>query len=89
MATNQEILDKLDKLSSSMARLETLVNTEGNRCPYREDISNGAWASEQILPLKDAISDNRVGLAKLSISGGVGGAVVSAVVVFAKWGGWL
>jgi len=86
------------ELQGHVARLTTLIETEGERCPYREAIARASNNRRQIEKNTADIEEveKRVNaldvstarmLVMLTGSGGLGGAIVAAVMSLLSKGG--
>ena len=72
-----EVLDdKIDTMSSRIARIETLLETEAARCPFRESISAAAATITRVTKLEDRLVRLEIRVAAI---GGVAGIVTSAI----------
>ena len=80
---------KIDKIMDRLARIETLVETEGLRCPYRSDI---ARASNNIIRLKE--TENKISQLQgaihdiqLKVASWAGVAAIAGIAIseIAKW----
>lgn len=80
-----------DKILQRLARIETLLETEGARCPYREQLvraSNNVEERHQlalrVTALEDHVTDVRINVARMLATGGAGGIVGALVMEFIK-----
>lgn len=72
-----EVLDdKMDTLNTRIARIETLLETEAARCPFRESISAAAATITRVTKLEDRLVRLEIRVAAI---GGVAGVVTSAI----------
>ena len=72
-----EVLDdKIDTMSSRIARIETLLETEAARCPFREAISQAGDTAKRVKDLESRVLELQVRVAAI---GGVAGIVTSAI----------
>ena len=72
-----EVLDdKIDTMSSRIARIETLLETEAARCPFREAISAAADVVKRVEKAENRLVQLEVRVAAI---GGVAGIVTSAI----------
>lgn len=72
-----EVLDdKIDTMSNRIARIETLLETEAARCPFREAISAAADVVKRVEKAENRLVQLEVRVAAI---GGVAGIVTSAI----------
>ncbi len=72
-----EVLDdKMDTLNTRIARIETLLETEAARCPFREAISQAGDTAKRVKNLESRVLELQVRVAAI---GGVAGVVTSAI----------
>ena len=72
-----EVLDdKIDTMSSRIARIETLLETEAARCPFREAISAAENVGKRVEKAENRLVQLEVRVAAI---GGVAGIVTSAI----------
>lgn len=95
----QRIYDRLDaienkrdvdmqQITSQLSRLVALQESEGDRCPYREDIARGRnnvkrmEGVEQCLDkLNDKLTNLQIRVATISAGAGIAGGVATGVVI--------
>ena len=86
------------QLEGAVTRLSTLIETEGTRCPYREDIARSGNNRKQIEKnaadierVETRVNALEISTAKLIVmmtgSGGLGGALVAMINYLATKGG--
>jgi len=68
---------KLDILTEQVAQLRTLVETEADRCPYREDIARASNNIKRVEEIENKVEQNSLNIAKLIGSGLAGGGIVA------------
>ena len=66
------------KLDAGVAAALLRRLESGDLCPYRELIQQASNNHTRLLVVEKQGQDNRVGIAKLLISSGIGGAIVAA-----------
>ena len=72
-----EVLDdKIDTMSSRVARIETLLETEAARCPFREAISAAGATITRVTKLEDRLIRLEIRVAAI---GGTAGLVVGVI----------
>jgi hypothetical protein len=84
------------ELIARLARIETLIATERERCPYREEIAHGQNNERRIQHIEVALEQLEECVVNLRVesakAGAYGGLVVSAVsiilAILAKALGW-
>ena len=88
--TTDDIMD----IKTSIASLRALIETEAQRCPYREEIARSSNNVEVIAKLIETVANLRLDFARAGINagmagGGVMGAFIMALFAIAKWQKWL
>lgn len=68
--------DKIDVMSSRIARIEALLETEAARCPFRESIATAAAIEPRVIKLEDRLVQLEIRVAAI---GGVAGIVTSVI----------
>ena len=77
------------ELQKRLARIETMLETEAARCPYRETISRATNNVQRLDELENTVLDLRLAMAKAGLLGGAtGSAVAAGVYLLAKALGW-
>jgi hypothetical protein len=81
--------DKLDQVLQRLAAIETLIQTEAARCPYREDIARARNNIQRVIALEDIVNGVRLDLARAgAVGGGVVGIIVAVVLGVGKAARW-
>lgn len=80
-------------MARELAEIKTLLNTEAQRCPYRETIAMAANTALLVKTLTETVQQGRVDAAKAAVAGGAttGGIITAGGIVFAGIGklvGW-
>jgi len=76
-----ELAAEVHQGNERMARIETLLETEAERCPYREDISEVPRHRKRIGDLEKIMIGVRLKVAGVALlSGGGGGALMAAFI---------
>ena len=88
--TTDDIMD----IKTSIASLRTLIETEAQRCPYREEIARASNNTEVVGKLIETVANLRLDFARAGINagmagGGAMGAIIMVLFVIAKWQKWL
>jgi hypothetical protein len=77
-----EVLDdKIDTMSSRIARIETLLDTEAARCPFREAISAAADVGKRVGTLENRLVQLEVRVAAIGGVAGIVTSVITALVI--------
>jgi len=69
----ESIKEDVAEIKALFGRLEA-----GTLCPYREKIQQASNNHTRLHEVEQQVQDNRVGIAKLVVSGSIGGAIVAA-----------
>lgn len=79
----------IQRVLERLAALEALIQSEAQRCPWREMISRIGPDEARITKLEERLTNVQMELAKAGlISGGASGSVVAAVFALGKALGW-
>jgi hypothetical protein len=74
---------------SQIAKIDTLINTESSRCPYREQISDASDAVKKLNEIEVIVTAMRVDGAKAGATGGgVMALIVGVIFGVGKAAGW-
>jgi len=77
-----EVLDdKIDTMSSRIARIETLLETEAARCPFRESIATAGAIVPRIAKLEDRLVQLEIRVAAIGGLAGIVASVITALVL--------
>ena len=80
-ALGREMREGFASLNERTARVETLIETDAARCPYREEISKAANNKRRLASVEEKLTNVRIKVAGIAVlSGGGGGALAAAVV---------
>ena len=83
MTTLDALENKIDDLTKTVAHIETLVSTEAERCPYREDVAQVARNEESIKGLTKDVNSVQIKYASLgAMWGAIGGALTGLASKF-------
>ena len=78
---SRELRGDISNLREDIADLKAMIRTEGDRCPYREDIARSTNNRRQIERNTEAIGSLTVSNAKMAVlltsSSGLGGIIVA------------
>jgi len=97
MTTDETMIRDMRELQTAVTELSTLMKTEAQRCPYREEIARSsnnrahiAKNAADIEALESRVTSHDISLARLLVlmtgSGGFGGALVALVNYLATKG---
>lgn len=79
----------MGRILERLSAIEALIQSEAQRCPWREVISRIQPNTERINELEKRVTELRIEMARMAaISGGVSGTVVSVVFGVGKAAGW-
>jgi len=79
-----EVLDdKIDTMSSRIARIETLLETEAARCPFRESIATAAAIEPRVIKLEDRLVQLEIRVAAIGGVAGIVTAVITSLILSA------
>jgi len=91
----QGIRDNIQELALQVKGLQTLIEMEAERCPYRETIARAQNNRERLVAVEQgqsrlwaANAKMRVNLAQAGVGGGVVGTITLAGTVLTKLAGW-
>lgn len=71
---------KIDVINDRLARIETLMETESLRCPYRVDIARASNNIKRLERVEQQLDNLRLKIAGWAGFAGVAAAVVSEIV---------
>jgi hypothetical protein len=80
-------LRDLTELQGAIERLTALIETEGARCPYREDIGRARNNVARLVSVEERVRAAEIRLA--GIAGVSGGGVAGVVIIIGKALGWI
>lgn len=75
--------DKIDAMSSRIARIETLLETEAARCPFREAIAAAADLVKRVEKAENRLVQLEVRVAAIGGVAGIVTSVITALVISA------
>jgi hypothetical protein len=79
----RRIDDKLDTINTRVARIETLLETEAARCPFRESIASAAATIARVGKLEDRLIRLEVRVAAIGGTAGIVTAVITSLILSA------
>ncbi|MGI5872795.1 MAG: hypothetical protein ACOX8T_12250 [Bacillota bacterium] len=79
-----EVLDdKMDTLNTRIARIETLLETEAARCPFREAISAAADVVKRVEKAENRLVQLEIRVAAIGGTAGIVMGVVTSLIISA------
>lgn len=83
------IRKELKQINEAIARLQTLIETEAQRCPYREEISRASNNHHRLQRVESDIDElQKAAAISGAMGGGAAGLVAAVVVGIGKVLGW-
>jgi len=83
--------DALAEILQRLTRIEAMIATEAERCPYRETVARASNSiherqklAERVDKIEERLTDARISIARMLATGGAGGVIGTVLVELVK-----
>jgi len=76
----RDLRNDIQAIMTKVGAIEALLNTEHERCRYREEIARASNNTVRIKALEDGVSGLKVEFARFAVTGGLAGGGIAAVI---------
>lgn len=83
--------DAYAEILQRLTRIEAMIATEAERCPYRETVARASNSiherqklAERVDKIEDRLTDARISIARMLATGGAGGVIGTVLVELVK-----